>query len=356
MRESLLELLRCINCGGNLAFDNQGTTCDQLKEGWLRCAGCSARYPVRNGMPFIHREDGRWLSCVREAEGWVNQHKDKGIYDQTNVDIDFRLPYFSEEPWVKVAKMFDIALELLNPRAGQVILDLGAGRGWAAKHFSLRGCRSVAIDVVADDQIGLGRSQALMKEAGTYYEAVIGDHERMPFKLAAFDIVFSCGSIHHTSDVRVLVSEIARVLKRGGKLLAINEPCIGVHEDEKEVLRRDCAEEIAYSIAERRPNLLQYREALEAADFAKINLFPYNSYGVPDNVIRSWPRQLNVSVLPRWFFVVARKRGLRQPLHAVARLCKTLRIGKRRLLSREEALESIMLQRGSDVVIVAERT
>lgn len=168
MRESLLDLLRCVRCDGSLALDPQEEVGDELREGWLHCTSCSRRYPVRNGMPAIHVEDPRWLSCVREAEGWVKLHKDKGIYDQTNVDIDFRLPYFADEPWITVAKMFDIALEVLDLRAGEVILDLGAGRGWAAKQFALRSCRSVAIDVVADDQIGLGRSQALMKQAGTF--------------------------------------------------------------------------------------------------------------------------------------------------------------------------------------------
>lgn len=68
-------------------------------------------------------------------------------------------------------------------------------------------------------------------------------------------------------------------------MVAINEPCIAVHEDERDVLRRDCAQEMAYDIAERRPNLIQYRAALEASGFTKIRLFPYNSYGVPDDVI-----------------------------------------------------------------------
>ncbi len=355
LRASLLDLLRCVHCQAALAAEGDGPPDGDLREGWLRCTRCGQRYPVRNGMPFIYVEDEHWAACAREAEGWVKLHKDKGIHDQTNVDIDFRLPYFAAEPWLKVAQMFDIALEILNPRGGEMVLDLGAGRGWAAKHFSLRGCRSVAIDVVADDQIGLGRSQAIMRQASTHYEALIGDHERMPFRSGVFDLVFASGSIHHTSDVAVLIREIARVLKPGGRLLAINEPCIAVHEDEAEVLRRDCAEELAYNIGERRPNLLQYRAALAGSGFANITIFPYNSYRVPDDVIQAWPSQLNVIVPPRLFFAAARATGLGPLLLGLAQAWTRLTRGRAGPPSREAALESILLQRGGELVIVADR-
>src|SRR4029453_4151582 len=121
--------------------------------------------------------------------------------DQTGIDIDFKLPYFAEDPWITVARQFDIALALLDPRPGEWIRAVGAARGWGSKHFGLRGCRVVGIDVVDDDQIGLGRSRALMEQAGVVYDLTIGDHERLPFADGAFDAIFCAATLHHTTDL-----------------------------------------------------------------------------------------------------------------------------------------------------------
>ena len=72
---------------------------------------------------------------------------------------------------------------MLNLNGSERILDLGAGRSWAAKAFAKKGCYSVAIDIVPDDQIGLGRSKVIMNAANTYYERIIGDNENLQINL-----------------------------------------------------------------------------------------------------------------------------------------------------------------------------
>jgi glycosyltransferase involved in cell wall biosynthesis/ubiquinone/menaquinone biosynthesis C-methylase UbiE len=264
----------------------------EIISGVLVCDGCGSGFKVENGMPFLFVNDADWVSKAREAEGWVNYHKALGIYDQTGVTIDFVLPYF-EGPWVKVSQMFDTCLDILRLKGSERILDMGAARGWAAKNFALKGCKAVAMDIVPDDQIGLGRSKALMKAACVYYDRIIGDNENFPMGDKAFDVVFCSGVIHHTDKLRDVLKNVYRVLDEDGTFIAINEPCIGVFESEQEFLKG--SEEVKYNIKERRPTITQYYEALREAGFTQIRIFPYFLYKKSIDEIVDWTSKYTIN-------------------------------------------------------------
>jgi SAM-dependent methyltransferase len=216
------------------------------------------------------------------------------MYDQTGVDIDFRSPYHEVDPWREVARQFDIVLERANPRPGEWVLDLGAGRGWAAKHLALRGCQVVAVEIVDDDQVGLGRSRALMQEAGVVYDTMIADSENLPFADASFDMVFGAAVLHHTTDLDLLLRNIGRILRPGGRLVAINEPCIHDASDDAELQRTVLAEELAYGINETRPRLDDYRRALHQAGMQEQDMFAFHAYGLPLESLAAWSRELGI--------------------------------------------------------------
>ena len=241
MRSSILDLVNCPACNGRLNVDVAEASGLEILSGQLVCNDCGQHYPIEQRMPLLYVNDSRWSSKAREAQGWVAYHKNLGIYHQPEDAVDLKIPYYSEEPWISVARHFDIAMDLMKLTGSEVILDLGAGRGWAAKQFALKGCRVVAIDVVADEQVGLGRAWALMENAGTWFEAVIGDSENLPFFSETFDIVFCAAVLHHTSDLPGLLKSVCEVLKPGGVLIAVNEPCISIYADQEAILRRDAA-------------------------------------------------------------------------------------------------------------------
>jgi SAM-dependent methyltransferase len=273
----------------------------EISAGELCCLDCGAVYPICEGMPHLYVDDEQWAPKAREAEGWVTYHKNLGIYDIADDDrIDIHVPYYPEEPWIGVAHSFDVALELLNLSGDETVLDLGAGRGWAAKHFAQRGCRVVALDVVSDGNVGLGRGRVLMNHAGVYFDRLIGDAERLPFYDNSFDQVFCAATLHHSSDLRLLCRNIARVLKPGGRLCAIREPCISVGDNEQAVLSRDANDEISVGINENRPNLLQYMQALDEAGLDPLHVAPVNAYGLSDVDLRSWGLELGVVAPPVW--------------------------------------------------------
>jgi SAM-dependent methyltransferase len=193
-----------------------------------------------------------------------------------------------------VAKQFDMALEILQLDGTETILDLGAGRGWAAKALAQKGCRVVAVDVVADDIIGLGRARALMDNAHVYFDRLIADGENLPFLTEKFDVVFCAAALHHCSDLVSVLQNVSRVLKSDGYLCAINEPCISIIEDEQAALQRDAEAELALGINETRPDLLEYAMALQKAQLEITAVFPPSSHNLSEQNLDQWGRELGV--------------------------------------------------------------
>jgi SAM-dependent methyltransferase len=226
-----------------------------------------------------------------EAEGWVTYHKNLGIYEVTNNPVDLKIPYYPQQPWINVARSFDIALEKLNLRGDETILDLGAGRGWAAKQFAMRGCRVVALDIVPDENVGLGRSRALMDNVGVYFDRIIADGENLPFFRESFDLVFCAATLHHASNLSLLMQNISQVLKINGRLCAINEPCLSVLDDEIKTLARDASPELAVGINETRPDMIRYEHTLRQAGLMITSAFPAATYHTNHTALRHWAEE-----------------------------------------------------------------
>ena len=301
MRESLLRLLACPHCGGELTVEDVIERREELWEGTLGCKACAASFAVRGGMPFVHRDDGSWVAKAREAAGWVEIHKRQGNYEPSEAGIDLQIPYYGEEPWRSVARRFDAALGQLQLSGGETVLDLGAGRGWAAKQFARLGCEAVALDVTADENVGLGRGRALMEDAGVYFERVIGDGENLPFQPQSFDVVFCSAALHHATDLPLLLQSVQRVLKPGGRLCAIREPSLSMIESEAEELAREAGDEAAVGINETRPTYADYMTALRLAGLQPTLVVPAPALAMDDGDVQAWARDLGaVWARPDW--------------------------------------------------------
>ena len=279
MKSELLELICCPGCQGTLTVEVAETYDGEVWEGSLTCSDCDTSFDVHRGMPHLFLRDEQWLPKEREAEGWIRLHKELGFYDPPEKSADLQIPYYPEEPWIGVARSFEMSLDFLDLDGGETILDLGAGRGWAAKEFARHGCRVVAIDIVPDDNVGLGRGKALMKHAGVYFERVIGDGENLPFQPDSFDIVF-CAAVLNV------------ILTPAGRLCAINEPCIAIFADEQRALNESAADEVRVGINETRPNIIEYRRALERANLEMVEAFPAPTYGMTAEQLLEWARDL----------------------------------------------------------------
>jgi arsenite methyltransferase len=109
--------------------------------------------------------------------------------------------------------------ELGRLSLGERVLDLGSGAGTdslvAAQMVGEDG-RVTGIDMTPEM---LAKARAAAAEMGaTSVEFVEGEVERLPFADASFDVVISNGVIDLIPDKDAVFSEIARVLRPGGRL------------------------------------------------------------------------------------------------------------------------------------------
>lgn len=287
MRPELLEVVCCPACGSALRPlepppDGEG----QLSEGTLVCTGPGHKFPIVNGIPHLYVDDAAWQAKRAEAQGWVDMFKAQGIYYPDSNPVDLRLPYIEDADWIEIARAFELAVEWLALAGDERILDLGAGRGWAAKHFASRGCWVVALDIVADENIGLGRAYALMEQAQTHFELLLGDGEKLPLQPDGFDIVFCCATLHHARDLAAMMRNVARVLKPGGLLCAIREPCLSIWRDEQRTLEKTAVDELTAGINETLPTLNDYVLALEEAGMVVVQALPSDRFRGKDT---DWP-------------------------------------------------------------------
>jgi SAM-dependent methyltransferase len=96
------------------------------------------------------------------------------------------------------------------------VLEVGCGEGELAERLS-----GVVPELVAVDQSS--RMVELTRARGV--DALVADVQELPFADASFDAVLAAWMLYHVPDVDRGLSEIARVLRPGGLLVATTNGC-----------------------------------------------------------------------------------------------------------------------------------
>ena len=115
-------------------------------------------------------------------------------------------------------------LDLAGVGGGESVLDVGCGTGTLAVEAKRRagpGGQAAGIDP-APEMVARARRKAA--KAGTDVRFETGSVEHLPFTDRSMDVVLSSLMLHHvTDDGRAQgMAEIARVLKPGGRFLAVD--------------------------------------------------------------------------------------------------------------------------------------
>ena len=134
---------------------------------------------------------------------------------------DVELPY-----WIGQANSMRRLLATTTFQAGQRLLDVGSNTCWASNIFAARGLDVIALDITATELQGLRTAEHFIG-GEAYFERVLGSMLELPLASGSLDWVFCCEVLHH-NDRRGMdraLGEIYRVLRPGGVLLVLNEPC-----------------------------------------------------------------------------------------------------------------------------------
>ncbi|MGO9557809.1 MAG: methyltransferase domain-containing protein [Acidimicrobiales bacterium] len=127
--------------------------------------------------------------------------------------------------------MLTVEFDRLGLAPEERVLDMGCGAGRHAFECLRRGARVVALDADEVELKGVTAVMAAMAEAGEVHDdaaglAVRGTALDLPFGDRSFDRIIAAEVLEHIPDDEVAMSELARVLRRGGRM-AITVPRYG---------------------------------------------------------------------------------------------------------------------------------
>lgn len=108
-----------------------------------------------------------------------------------------------------VAEYGRALLDILDPRPGDDILDLGCGDGRLTQEIVTRGAKVLGLDSSAE-QVRAARDMGL--------EAQIGRGEALSFD-TCFDGVFSNAALHWMKDAEAVLAGVYRALRPGGRFV-----------------------------------------------------------------------------------------------------------------------------------------
>jgi ubiquinone/menaquinone biosynthesis C-methylase UbiE len=104
-------------------------------------------------------------------------------------------------------------IETMLPVLGSRALEVGCGTGWLAEALLARSaCEYSALDT-SERMVELTRARGV--------DAAVGDVQALDFPDGEFDCVIAAWMLYHVPDLDLGLSEVVRVLKPGGRLVAV---------------------------------------------------------------------------------------------------------------------------------------
>jgi SAM-dependent methyltransferase len=114
----------------------------------------------------------------------------------------------------QIADSIDHAVDRLDPRPGETILDLATGTGWTARRVAARGAKVIGCDIGAGV---IEAARQIPHEGEITFE--VADAESLPYADGQFaGLVSTCG-IQFVTDPEAASAQVARVLRKGGRMV-----------------------------------------------------------------------------------------------------------------------------------------
>jgi SAM-dependent methyltransferase len=133
-----------------------------------------------------------------------------------------RWEYASEERLTKRNEIFraliqgpnpeDVALQAAAEVQPKQLLDVGCGPGGLTQRFIDELQAEVCAIDISERMVELARARGI--------DARVGDAESIPYENESFDLVFAGWVLYHVPALARAIDECARVLRRGGRMVA----------------------------------------------------------------------------------------------------------------------------------------
>lgn len=193
MKKRLLAILACPKCRASLQIEDASPAndADAVSSGTLRCTGCSAGFPIVEGIPrFVPTEN------YADSFGYQwNLFKSEQL-DSSNGTDQSMARFVEETPWSQ------------DQLEGRWVLDAGCGAGRFLDVASKQGAEVVGVDIsnaVDAARATLGDRDNIHLVQASIYE--------LPFREGVFDGAYCIGVLQHTPDPLAALRSIPPLLK-----------------------------------------------------------------------------------------------------------------------------------------------
>lgn len=200
MKESLLNLIACPDCLGDLALESKNIVreSEEILSGELCCPGCGKRYPIREGVPRfadLGKDEAQRETAENFGAQWLEFDHVEAHHHQQFLD------------WLS-----PVTADFMK---GKVILEGGCGKG---RHTRLIGEWGAKAVIGADLSVAVEAAFRNTRDLPNVH-IIQADIYNLPLK-QCFDYAFSVGVLHHLPDPRAGFLSLAGKLKAGGAISA----------------------------------------------------------------------------------------------------------------------------------------
>jgi ubiquinone/menaquinone biosynthesis C-methylase UbiE len=110
-----------------------------------------------------------------------------------------------------------LAATLTDLGAGDTVVDVGCGPGAAVRHAARIGATAVGVDPAPV----MRRVAGVLSAGRRRVRYVAGTAEALPLDGGTATVLWAIATVHHWADIDASLAEARRVLRPGGRLLAI---------------------------------------------------------------------------------------------------------------------------------------
>ncbi len=147
----------------------------------------------------------------------AGEHRHGHANDQ---GIKGALRYLRWLPRMWTSEINDAVVDMIAPRPGERVLDIGAGLGAGAVRAAATGAHVIAVEPTPFLRRLLTVRRALGRAD---VDVVDGTAERIPVETDSIDALWAVNTMHHWTDPERGAAEVVRVLRPGGRVVLVDE-------------------------------------------------------------------------------------------------------------------------------------
>ena len=234
--------LRCPRCYGPIGYLADEDTTDTTQV----CPGCRWELPCEGGIwKTLLPERAAHFSRFMQDYQFIRASEGRGsIADDYYLSLPYRdLSGRNRFQWAIRARTFRYIERKILPRIIRLthdklrVLDLGAGNGWMSYRLALRGHLPVAVDLLTNDEDGLGAAFHYERHLPALFHRLQAEFDRLPFADGQFDLIIFNASFHYSQDYLRTLAEALRCAVPGGVIIIADTAWYRSHESGQQMLR-----------------------------------------------------------------------------------------------------------------------